>query len=198
MLPSAEQLRAGVHHAYTSVADQPAEEHPFAVGRAFAEKLGYPVEILNQLPALSVEAFTGVSNVAIFADIPAGARVLDLGCGAGLDGLIAAQRVGPHGSVIGLDFSEAMLARARHSAAEAQLANVEFRSGDAEQIPLEAASIDIALVNGIFNLNPARTAIFQELARVVRPGGQVYAAEMILKESLPTEAAQANLADWFA
>lgn len=198
MLPSAEQLRAGVHHAYTSVADQPEEEHPFAVGRAFAEKLGYPVEILNQLPALSVEAFTGVSNVAIFADIPGGARVLDLGCGAGLDALIAAQRVGPHGSVIGLDFSEAMLARARHSATEAQLANVEFRSGDAEQIPLEAASIDIALVNGIFNLNPARTAIFQELARVVRPGGQVYAAEMILKESLPTEAAPANLADWFA
>ena len=197
MLPSAEQLRAGVHHAYTSVANQPAEEHPFAVGRAFAEKLGYPVEVLDQLPALSVEAFTGVSNVALFAEIPAGVRVLDLGCGAGLDALIAAQRVGSQGSVIGLDFSEAMLARARQSASEARLTNVEFRSGNAEQILLDAASIDVALVNGIFNLNPARTAIFRELARVVRPGGRVYAAELVLKESLPT-AEQANPTDWFA
>lgn len=197
MLPSAEQLRIGVQHAYTAVADQPAQEHPFAVGRAFAEQLGYPAEVLNQLPATSVDAFTGVSNVAVFAEIPAGARVLDLGCGAGLDALIAAQRVGPQGSVIGIDFSEAMLARARQSASATKLGNIEFRSADAERIPLEAASIDIALVNGIFNLNPARTAIFCELARVVRPGGRLYAAEMILKEPLPANE-QANLTDWFA
>ncbi len=197
MLQSTEQLRTGVWQAYTAVADQPAHEHPFAVGREFAEKLGYPAEILNQLPAASVEAFTGVSNVSIVAEIPPGARVLDLGCGAGLDSLIAAQRVGPHGFVIGIDFSEAMLARARQSASEAQLPQVEFRSGDAERIPLDDASIDVALVNGIFNLNPARAEIFRELARVVRPGGRVYSAELILKEPLPAET-QASLTDWFS
>lgn len=197
MSPSAEQLREGVWRAYTSVAEEPAQDHPFAVGRAFAEKLGYPPDVLDHLPAAAVEAFTGVSNVSLFAEIPVGAQVLDLGCGAGLDSLIAAGRVGPTGSVIGLDFSETMLARARQSAWEAQLVNVEFRLGDAERIPLNEATIDVALVNGIFNLNPARTTIFQELARVVRPGGRVYAAELILKEPLP-QAEQASLADWFA
>lgn len=197
MLQSAEQLRAGVWEAYSAVADQPAHEHPFAVGRAFAEKLGYPAELLNQLPAASVEAFTGVSNVSIFAELAEGMRVLDLGCGAGLDSLIAAQRVGPRGSVIGLDFSEAMLARARQSATALNLAQVEFRPGDAERIPLDEASIDVALVNGIFNLNPARAVIFGELARVVRPGGRVYAAELILKEPLLPEE-KVNLTDWFS
>jgi SAM-dependent methyltransferase len=192
-----QQLRTGVFNAYSAVAQQPAAEHPFAVGREFAEKLGYPAELLATLPADSVEAFTGVSNVSIFADIPLGARVLDLGCGAGTDSLIAAQRVGPAGWVIGLDFSQAMLDRARQSALAVGFRQVAFKHGDAECIPLEDASIDVALVNGIFNLNPARAAIFNELARVVRPGGCVYAAEMILKEPLADDA-RANLTNWFA
>jgi arsenite methyltransferase len=196
-MDKAQQLREGVWQAYSTVAEQPEAEHPFAVGRAFAERLGYPTETLNSLPHASVEAFTGVSNVAIFADILEGATVLDLGCGAGLDSLIAAQRVGPYGKVIGVDFSEAMLTRARQSAVEAGISNVEFRCGDAEALPLETRSIDVALVNGIFNLNPAREAIFRELARVVRPGGAVYAAEMILREPLP-EAEQNDLDNWFA
>ena len=192
-----QQLREGVWRAYSSVAEQPGSEHPFAVGREFAEKLGYPKELLDAVPAPAVEAFTGVSNVSIFADLPVGARVLDLGCGAGLDSLIAAKRVGPTGSVIGVDFSETMLARARLAASQAKAGNAEFRQGDAERLPLDEASIDVALVNGIFNLNPAREAIFRELARVVRPGGVVYSAEMILREPLPPDE-QANLTNWFA
>lgn len=193
----AQQLRDGVWRAYSNVAEHPEAEHPFAVGRQFAEKLDYPKELLDALPAVAVEAFTGVSNVSIFADLPLGARVLDLGCGAGLDSLIAAKRVGPTGSVIGVDFSERMLTRARRAASDAKASNVEFRPGDAERLPLDAASIDIALVNGIFNLNPAREAIFRELARVVRSGGVAYSAEMILREPLPPDE-QANLTNWFA
>src|SRR5574337_392431 len=90
---NAQQLREGVWHAYSAVAERPQGEHPFAVGRSFAESLGYPAEWLDRVPPASVEAFTGVSNVSIFADLPEGARVLDLGCGAGLDSLIAAWRV---------------------------------------------------------------------------------------------------------
>jgi ubiquinone/menaquinone biosynthesis C-methylase UbiE len=113
------------------------------------------------LPAVAVEAFVGVSNVAVFASLPPGARVLDLGCGAGLDSLIAARRVGPAGRVIGIDFSDSMLTRAGQAAAALGV-NVTVCRGDAERLPLETGSIDVALVNGIFNLNPARTEIFRE------------------------------------
>lgn len=193
---SNQHIRDGVRRAYSAVAEEPQAEHPFRVGPEFAADLGYPADLLKDLPATSVDAFTGVSNVSIFADIPAGARVLDLGCGAGLDSLIAARRVGSQGSVTGIDFSEAMLSRARQSALEAGLENVQFRQGDAERLPLDTASIDIALINGIFNLNPARAAIFDELARVVRPGGHVYSAELILREPLAPEEQSDD--DWFA
>ena len=193
----AQQIRDGVQNAYSMAAKRPMDEHPFPVGRAFAESLGYPKAMLDELPSVSVGAFAGVSNVAIFADIQTGATVLDLGCGAGLDTLVAAQRVGPTGKVIGIDFSEAMLARAREGKAEARAGNVEFRFADAETLPLEGNSIDVALVNGIFNLNPDRSAIFCELARVVREGGAVYAAEIILRDPLPKEV-QESETNWFA
>jgi SAM-dependent methyltransferase len=193
----AEQLREGVRLAYSAVAEDPQMKHPFPVGREFAKSLGYPPELIASLPAAAVDAFAGVSNVSIFADIPKAATVLDLGCGTGLDSLIAARKVGPEGHVIGVDFSQTMLARARQAAAEAGIGNVEFCRADAETLRLEDASIDVALVNGIFNLNPARASIFSELARVVRPGGAVYAAEIILCEPLPPEV-QESEANWFA
>jgi SAM-dependent methyltransferase len=197
MINLSQQLRDGVCQAYSAVADNPQVEHPFPVGRQFAQSLGYPPGLLADLPASAIEAFAGVSNVAIFADIPAGAMVLDLGCGAGLDSLIAGKRVGPTGRIIGLDFSEPMLTRARQAVAEADLNNIEFHQTDAENLFLEEASIDAALVNGLFNLNPARNLIFRELARVVRPGGAVYGAELILREPLPPEE-QASETNWFA
>jgi arsenite methyltransferase len=191
------QLRQGVYEAYSAVAEQPEAEHPFAVGRAFAAGLGYPIEWLDRLPPASVRAFTGVANVSIFAELPAGACVLDLGCGAGMDALIAAERVGQTGNVLGVDFSPPMLARARRAANEAGRYNLRYCQAAAEALPLASASVDAALANGLFNLNPDRAVIFQELARVVRPGGSVFAAELVLKE--PTPAGEAdNLNDWFA
>jgi len=146
---------------------------------------------------VAVEAFAGVSNVAIFADILPGARVLDLGCGAGLDALVAAQRTGSTGGVVGIDFSDSMLDRARQAAAESGIGNLELRAGDAERLPLESASVDVVIINGIFNLNPARQAIFEELSRVVRANGRVYAAELVLNESLPQVECQ-DESNWFA
>lgn len=194
---TAQRLREGVRQAYSGVAEKPETEHPFPVGRDFAASLGYPLQVLAEVPAAAVEAFAGVSNVSIFAEIPAGATVLDLGCGAGLDSLVAARRVGPTGRVIAIDFSETMLLRAQRAAAEAGVENVEFYHADAEALRLETGSVDVALVNGIFNLNPAREPIFTELARVVRPGGTVYAAEIILGSALLAET-QASEANWFA
>jgi arsenite methyltransferase len=193
----AARLHAAVRGAYSAAAAAPEAAHPFPVGRSFAESLGYPAEELAALPAVAVGAFTGVSNVSLFADLQPGMRVLDLGCGGGLDSLIAARRVGRSGCVLGVDFSAAMLERARRAAAEAGASNLSFCQAAAESLPLKSSAIDVALVNGIFNLNPAREAVFTELARVVRAGGSVYAAELILREPLPAEACTSD-ENWFA
>ncbi|MGE5239018.1 MAG: methyltransferase domain-containing protein [Chloroflexota bacterium] len=190
------KLRDKVREAYSSAAERPAEKHPFPVGRSFAESIGYPPDLLDRLPAVSVASFTGVSNVSIFADIPEGSAVLDLGCGGGLDTLIAAERTGPEGRVIAVDFSEAMIRRAEEGARKYGCRNVTFHVADAEELPLPDDSIDIALVNGIFNLSPFRERVFSELARVLRDSGSVYAAELVLREPLPVEPT-CSLDNWF-
>jgi arsenite methyltransferase len=187
-------LREKVRDTYTKVAHDPRADHPFRVGRGVAEQAGYTQETLARIPAASVDAFAGISCLPCFAEIPAGARVLDLGCGAGLDSLLIAAGAG---SVLGIDFSTAMLAVARASAQTMGLTHVEFLEGDAESIPANADSIDVALVNGIFNLNPARTSIFNELARVTRRGGVVFAAELVLRGPLPSDV-HSSESDWFA
>jgi arsenite methyltransferase len=194
---SARGIREAVREAYSAASKEPRGNHAFPVGRSFAESLGYPSDLLARLPAASVEAFSGVSNVSVSAEIPTDARVLDLGCGAGLDSLIAAMRTGPRGTVVGVDFSVAMLERARKAASETSLENVIFCHADAEALPIKTGATDVALVNGIFNLNPSRTAIFRELARVLRGGGVAYAAELILRAPLPLEV-RSSEANWFA
>ena len=193
----APEIREAVCEAYSEASKDPRAKHPFPVGREFAQSLGYPSDLLAELPAVSVEAFSGVSNVSVHAEIPEGACVLDLGCGAGVDSLIAARRSGQRGKVVGMDFSASMLERAHRAASEAGLSTVIFCRGDAEHLPIKSDSVDVALVNGIFNLNPARAEIFAELGRVVRPGGVVYAAELILTAPLPAEV-QASEQNWFA
>ena len=190
-------LRDSVREAYSLAALRPGERHPFPVGRDFAGSLGYPEELLRAMPLPAVEAFTGVSNVSIFAEIPAGATVADVGCGAGLDTLIAAGRAGPQGRVLGIDFSLAMLERAGESSRALGAANMAFVRADAERLPVASASVGVVLVNGIFNLNPHRDAIFQELARIVKPGGSVFGAELILRAPLPEDQRAGN-ANWFS
>ncbi len=190
-------IREKVRDAHSAAAIRPKGRHPFPVGREFAESIGYAPDLLLRMPAACVDAFAGVSNVSVLAGIPAGSRVLDLGCGAGLDSLIAAHRTGPRGAVIGIDFSEDMLQRARCGASESGASNVVFCRADGERLPIATDSIDVAIVNGIFNLNPTRGAIFGELARVLRPGGAVYAAELILSQPRPPEQ-ESDEANWFA
>ncbi len=191
------ELRDKVRAAYSLAAEQPNSPHPFPVGREFAESLGYPSEWLNQTPTVSVEAFAGVSNVSCFAEIPSTGAVLDMGCGAGLDSLLLARRMRADGRVIGVDFSWAMLERARCAASASDVRNVLFCQADAERLPLGDGVVDAAIVNGIFNLNPDREAIIAELARCIRPRGRLYGAELILREPLPPEA-KAGEANWFA
>jgi SAM-dependent methyltransferase len=191
------EIKEGVLKAYSAAAEKPADKHPFPVGRQFAKSIGYPEDLLDGLPANAIDAFTGVSNISIFADMPTGSTVLDVGCGAGLDSLISARRVGSSGRVIGIDFSDAMVSRAQRAAVEVNRKNIEFLVAMAENLPVEDRSVDIVLVNGIFNLSPSRDVVFRELARVVREGGEVYAAELILKAPLPADTV-CDINSWFA
>lgn len=192
-----QNLREAVREAYGSAATDPAAKHPFPVGREFALSLGYPSSLLDELPTECVEAFTGVSNVSFAAEIAAGSTVLDLGCGAGLDCLVAARKTGPGGKVIGVDFCAAMLERARLAAGELGLGQVEFRQGDAERLPFEDGSFDTAMVNGVFNLNLARGKMFGELARVLHSGGTAWVAELVLRAPPEKESPRTG-DDWFA
>jgi ubiquinone/menaquinone biosynthesis C-methylase UbiE len=141
-----------------------------------------------------VEAFAGVSCLPCLAALRPDAAVLDLGCGAGLDSLLVAKT---GAAVLGIDFSQEMLSRGRRSAEAMGLRNVRFELGDAEAIPVKSGSLEAALVNGLFNLNPARDQIFLELARVIRPGGELFAAQLVLKGPRRHMAKSSDV-DWFA
>jgi ubiquinone/menaquinone biosynthesis C-methylase UbiE len=163
----------------------------------FAESLGYPTELLNRLPSEASKAFAGVLNVSLTAPIEGGMKVVDLGCGAGLDSLIASERVGSDGAVIGIDFSAEMLVRARAATHKHGSINTYFAQAAAESLPLADGSVDLAMVNGIFNLNPFRGQIFRELARILKADGIVAGAELVLRDALPDELTKGS-ANWFS
>jgi arsenite methyltransferase len=154
---------------------------------AVARKL-YSAEELAQVPRIAVEGALGVGNHLRHARIEPGETVLDLGCGAGIDSILAACRTGPTGRVIALDFLPEMLARTAQAAAEAGLANVEPLEGDIEAIPLPDASVDHVISNGVINLAPRKARVLAECARVLRPGGKLTVADLtVADEELPPE-----------
>jgi ubiquinone/menaquinone biosynthesis C-methylase UbiE len=154
---------------------------------AVASKL-YSAEELAQVPAVAHERALGVGNHLRFAEIEPGETVLDVGCGAGIDTILAARRVGPAGRVIALDVLPEMLARTAAAAAEARLDNVETREGEMESIPLPDASVDHVISNAAINLSPRKARAVAEIARVLRPGGKLCVADLtIVEEDLPPE-----------
>lgn len=171
------ELEEIVQTAYSAIADDPEGDHPFPVGRKLALNLGYPAQLLDTLPKQAVEAFSGVTNVSLQAGPISGKLVLDLGCGAGTDTLIALSR---GASVIALDFSPTMLERTREAAAELGLTErLKLIRAQAHELPLEDESVDLVMVNGIFNLNPRRAEIQREIFRVLRFGGRVVVGELV-------------------
>jgi ubiquinone/menaquinone biosynthesis C-methylase UbiE len=150
--------------------------------------LGYPTEWIDALPAGAVESFAGTGNPFEFGALAVGERVLDIGSGAGLDSLIAARMVGPGGSVLGVDMTPAMLAKAARNAAEAGLTNATFRRGFMEELPAPDGSIDVVISNGVINLTTDKLAVMREVRRVLRPGGRFQIADIRVETEVPQDA----------
>ena len=181
-------LRTAVQEEYAAVASDPAREFHFHTGRPLAHLLGYDVAWLEGIPEPTIASFAGTGNPFRLGALPRGARVVDVGCGAGLDSLIAARMVGPSGQVIGIDMTPAMLARARRSAAESAASNVEFREGLAESLPIDDDWADTIISNGVLNLCPDKLAALREMARVLAPGGRLQIGDILVEKSVGEKA----------
>src|SRR5256885_12303809 len=183
-------LRDEIQKTFTDVSTQPGQDFIFPTGRAWAEELGYPQPELSNVPEATVQSFAGVANPHVLGRLEEGSTVLDLGCGAGTDLLIAAQMVGPSGHVVGVDMTPSMLERARASATEMGLSNVELQESLIESVPLPDASVDVVISNGVIDLVPDKDAVFDEIDRVLRPGGRVQLADVIVHTEVSEDARQ--------
>lgn len=184
-----------VRAMYTAVAEQPQAEYHFPTGRRACEYVGYSAAVLDRLPTTAVESFAGVGNPFAADVIRPGDIVLDIGSGSGTDLLIAALQTGPRGRAIGLDMTEAMRRKAASNAQAAGLDNVETVDGNAEAIPLPDESVDVVTSNGVINLVPDKSAAVEEIFRVLRPGGRVQIADIVVRD-VPSAECRSNPQLW--
>lgn len=182
------RLRQAIQDEYAAVAQSPQQGFHFHTGRHLAGLLGYEEAWLDGIPDGSLESFAGTGNPFSLGALQLGQRVVDVGCGAGFDSLIAARMVGSQGQVTGVDMTAAMLEKARRSAIAAGLTNVEFLEGYAEALPVPDAWADVVISNGVLNLMPDKVATLTEMARVLKPGGRLQIGDILVQKPVPTSA----------
>jgi SAM-dependent methyltransferase len=175
------ELRRVVTEMYSCVSEEPEQDFHFPTGRAWALDLGYEPELLANVPDGAAESFAGVANPFSLGRLAPGERVVDLGCGAGTDVLMAAQMVGADGHVTGIDMTPAMAGKARANARRMGADNVEVIHGHVERLPLADASVDVVISNGVIDLIPDKDAVFGEIRRILRPGGRIQIADVTLQ-----------------
>ncbi len=195
MSQTSDELRAAVKERFAAVAASPGQEKKFPVGPTSAKKLGYDPNEIDTLPASVTESFCGVGNPLGLGEVLPGQTVLDLGSGAGLDSVLAARGVGPTGKVIGVDLCREMIEKARRNAELLGLHNVEFVEAGIEKVPLPSGSVDVVISNGVFNLCPDKPTVLAESFRVLRPGGRLQMADILLHEDVTSEEV-ARLGEW--
>ena len=181
-------LRRAIQLEYAEVAEHPELGFHFLVGRPLAAVLGYDSAWLAEIPESSIESFAGTGNPFSLGPLGPGENVVDVGCGAGFDSLIAASMVGPAGRVIGVDMTTAMLGKARRAATEAGRDNVDFRESTAEALPVDDGWADVVISNGVLNLMPDKGVGLAEMARVLKPGGRLQIGDILIQHPVPESA----------
>jgi arsenite methyltransferase len=182
-----DDIRPAIRERFTNAAIAPAKEQKFPVGPESAKTLGYDAQEIDAFPLSVTESFCGVGNPLGLREPYVGETVADLGSGAGVDSFLAARRVGMTGKVIGMDMTEAMVEKARSNAEVLELQNVEFVHTEIDSLPLEDESIDVAITNGVFNLCPDKPNVLAEVFRVLRPGGRLQMADILLHDDVTPE-----------
>jgi SAM-dependent methyltransferase len=190
-------LREEVKNKYRDVARDPGGEYHFHTGRALARRLGYDQAVVNAMPDAAVESFAGVANPFVLRPLAAGEKVIDAGSGAGFDAFVAREQVGTAGHIVGIDMLPEMLAKSRATAQRMGYENMEFREGLLEEIPVDDAWADVVISNGVINLCADKKLVFDELWRVLRPGGHLQFGDIANGKPVP-ESAQSNIDLWTA
>ncbi len=190
-----DELRAAIRAEYAAVASEPDRGFHFHTGYRLAAILGYPQRWIADLPPGAVISMAGTGNPFALGEVRPGELIVDCGSGAGADALIAARLVGPEGRVIGVDMTPEMIAKARANAAEAGLTNVEFRPGILEALPVDTGWADVVISNGVLNLVPDKAAALAEMFRVLRPGGRLQAADIVLERPV-SDASKQDVSLW--
>jgi SAM-dependent methyltransferase len=188
LLVDPDTLREQVREKYREVATDPTRTFHFHTGRALAARLGYLATEVDVLPDRAVESFAGVGNPFSLRRLDAGERVVDVGSGAGFDSFVAAGQVGDEGRVVGIDMTFEMLEKSRATADALGYAHVEFREGLAEALPVDDGWADVVISNGVINLCADKKAAFEEILRVLRPGGRLQFADIANGRPVPPEA----------
>jgi len=188
-------LREEVKTKYRAVAVDPHGGYHFHTGRLLARHLGYDEAVVARMPESAIEAFAGVGNPFSQGMLRLGERVVDLGSGGDFDCFVAAEQVGAEGQVIGVDMTDEMLRRSRAAATAMSLRNVEFRQGVIEGLPVENGWADVVISNGVINLCADKRCVFDEIMRVLRPGGRLQFADIATGKKVP-EAAKRNIDLW--
>jgi arsenite methyltransferase len=188
-------LRDKVKAMYQAVADEPQGTFHFEMGYDLAARLGYPTGELDQIPSEAIESFAGVGHHLALAELRAGDRVVDLGSGSGTDAFLAARQVGADGEVVGVDMTDAQLAKARRLAARDGYAHATFERGYIENAPVADGWADAVISNGVINLCSDKAAVFHEIARMLKPGGRMAISDIVTDRPL-TEAIVCDVNLW--
>lgn len=183
-------LRRAIQEEYALVAMEPERDFHFHTGRRLAAIVGYDDQWLDGVPEATIASFAGTGNPFSLGRLMPGEHVVDVGCGAGIDSIIAARMVGMTGSVIGVDMTPAMVEKARAGAKDAGLANIEFRQALAESLPVADSWADVIISNGVLNLFPDKLAGLQEMARVLKPEGRLQIGDILVQKAVPEKGKQ--------